>query len=147
MKIEGTEIAQAHAAQAIGSSVSEGPKKDVAPAKGTSSTTVSAPTDSSSQSQGVAQTVQSAPPGGIKAIVAEVNKQLSSVGTKVTMTIDDDADMVIIKVVDTETGEVLKQIPPEDVVKVSKRLQEVIDAYAERAGNALSIFDSVVGGV
>lgn len=40
--------------------------------------------------------------------------------------IDKEANMIIIKIKDPETGEILRQIPPEQAVKLAKNIQELL---------------------
>ncbi|MGB9613996.1 MAG: flagellar protein FlaG [Fervidobacterium sp.] len=40
--------------------------------------------------------------------------------------IDKDANMIIIKIKDPDTGEVIRQIPPELAVKLAKNIQELL---------------------
>uniref|UniRef100_A0A7C4CDN8 Flagellar protein FlaG n=1 Tax=Fervidobacterium thailandense TaxID=1008305 RepID=A0A7C4CDN8_9BACT len=40
--------------------------------------------------------------------------------------IDREANMIIIKIKDPETGEILRQIPPEQAVKLAKNIQELL---------------------
>lgn len=49
-------------------------------------------------------------------------------------TIDRDLNMIIIKIKNTETGEIIRQIPPEVAVRIAKNLQELIGVlFDERA--------------
>ncbi len=48
--------------------------------------------------------------------------------------LDRDLNMIIIKIKDKETGEIIRQIPPEVAVKIAKNLQELIGIlFDERA--------------
>ncbi|HCI29637.1 MAG TPA: flagellar biosynthesis protein FlaG, partial [Fervidobacterium sp.] len=40
--------------------------------------------------------------------------------------IDRDVNKVVIKIKDSDTGEIIRQIPPELVVKISKSIQELL---------------------
>lgn len=40
--------------------------------------------------------------------------------------IDKDVNKVVIKIKDPDTGEIIRQIPPEMVVKISKNIQELL---------------------
>jgi len=39
---------------------------------------------------------------------------------------DKEADMKVVRIVDQETGEVLKEIPPKEIVELAKRLNEML---------------------
>jgi len=46
---------------------------------------------------------------------------------KLTFTIDDETEKVIVKVVDEETGEVVRQLPPEEMLRISAHLKKLLD--------------------
>lgn len=46
--------------------------------------------------------------------------------TEAQFTIERELNMIIIKIKDRETGEIVRQIPPEVAVKIAKNLQELI---------------------
>jgi flagellar protein FlaG len=48
----------------------------------------------------------------------------SSAGHKVDYEIDHETHEVVIRMVDSETGEVVRQIPGEDFVKLAQRIAE-----------------------
>jgi flagellar protein FlaG len=48
----------------------------------------------------------------------------SSAGHKVDYEIDQETHEVVIRVVDSKTGEVVRQIPGEDFVKLAQRIAE-----------------------
>lgn len=58
----------------------------------------------------------------------EMVKKLKSVTqgilTEISFSIDRDIDRVIVKITNTKTKEVLRQIPPEEVVALARRLKE-----------------------
>jgi len=44
----------------------------------------------------------------------------------VTFSVDEDADATVIKVTKTETGELIKQFPPEEILAMIARLRKNI---------------------
>ena len=50
--------------------------------------------------------------------VTEVNAILKSMNHHLQFSIDDKTNTVIVKLIDGETGEVLRQIPPEEIVRL-----------------------------
>jgi len=46
--------------------------------------------------------------------------------TEAQFTIERELNMIIIKIKDKDTGEIVRQIPPEVAVKIAKNLQELI---------------------
>ncbi|MCX7813596.1 MAG: flagellar protein FlaG [Pseudothermotoga sp.] len=46
--------------------------------------------------------------------------------TEAQFTIERELNMIIVKIKDVETGEIVRQIPPEVAVRIAKNLQELI---------------------
>lgn len=67
--------------------------------------------------------VEEATPTQLEAAVKEVNASLESRSVGLHFEVDKDLDRVIVKVVDRESGEVIRQIPTEEVVRIAKVLQ------------------------
>ncbi|MDD5335619.1 MAG: flagellar protein FlaG [Rhodoferax sp.] len=55
----------------------------------------------------------------------EINKVMDALSISVQFQIDPDYKEVIIKVVDQDTGKVIRQLPSEDVVRVAKALDNL----------------------
>ena len=53
-----------------------------------------------------------------KQAVTEVNDILKSLNHHLQFSIDDKTNTVIVKLIDGETGEVIRQIPPEEIVRL-----------------------------
>ncbi len=64
-------------------------------------------------------------PEVIEKIVEDLKKKLSMLNTQLQIKIDKDTDMIVIKVIDKETKKVIRQIPPEYVLKIAKYLDEI----------------------
>lgn len=62
----------------------------------------------------------------MRQIVDELAKMARSFNRRLEFSINEDINQVIVKIVDQDSGEVVKQIPPEDVVKVHARIREAI---------------------
>ena len=54
--------------------------------------------------------------------------------------LDKDSGSIVFKVIDPETHEVIKQIPSEDMLRISKRLTALIEDYSSSDGRAVTIF-------
>jgi flagellar protein FlaG len=67
-------------------------------------------------------TVDAATPTQIEHAVGEVNASLESRSVGLQFEVDRDTDKVIVKVVDRSSGEVIRQIPSEEVVRIAKVL-------------------------
>jgi flagellar protein FlaG len=65
--------------------------------------------------------------------VDELNQHFKSLPrTRLQFTIDEKADRVVVKVMDAEKDEVIRQIPPEDILKLAASLKEKINMEAEK---------------
>src|SRR3982751_3886299 len=62
-------------------------------------------------------------PMQLEAAVKEVNASLESRSVGLRFDIDKELGRVIVKVVDRESGDVIRQIPTEEVVRIAKVLQ------------------------
>lgn len=70
------------------------------------------------------EAVEEATPTQIETAVREVNASLASRSISLQFEIDKDTDKVIVKVVDQTSGEVIRQIPTEEVVRIAKVMGE-----------------------
>ena len=69
-----------------------------------------------------ADAVEAATPTQVEDAVREVNASLQSRSVGLQFEVDKDTDKVIVKVVDRASGEVIRQIPTEEVVRIAKVL-------------------------
>jgi len=58
----------------------------------------------------------------VKEAVQKINKMLQSLSNGLEFAIDEDSDRTIIKVVDQETKEVIRQVPSKEVLEIGKAL-------------------------
>jgi flagellar protein FlaG len=66
-----------------------------------------------------------ADPSALKAAVDSGGVQLLSDGRTIEFSIDSDSNRVIIKVKSADTGEVVRQIPPDDYLKLVAQFKEL----------------------
>jgi flagellar protein FlaG len=64
--------------------------------------------------------------GQLRAATEKMNQLMQSGNRSLRFQVDDSSDRVIIKVMDTETNEVVRQIPPEETLKFSEFLQGMV---------------------
>ncbi|HRY15578.1 MAG: flagellar protein FlaG [Candidatus Competibacteraceae bacterium] len=65
--------------------------------------------------------------------VEQLNQHFKSLPrTQLQFTIDEKADRIVVKVMDAEKNEVIRQIPPEDVLKLAASLKDKINMQAEK---------------
>lgn len=58
-----------------------------------------------------------------------------NMGRKLRFTKDTDTGRISVEVVDTESGEVVRSIPPEELARLSARLAEAVDLLFGRRGD------------
>jgi len=61
----------------------------------------------------------------LQAAIEHLNKQLASSGRNLGFTMDDVLNRPIVKVTNTQTGELVRQIPSDAVIKVAHTLEEL----------------------
>jgi flagellar protein FlaG len=57
-------------------------------------------------------------------VVSDLNKLVHELHRELRFAVDDESGDTVIKVIDRETDEVVRQIPSEEVMRLRKRLQE-----------------------
>lgn len=61
-----------------------------------------------------------------RSMVAELNKTLEEVEGNYSVSVDNDTGLVVVRITDTETGDIIKQVPPEQVLEASVSLDKII---------------------
>jgi flagellar protein FlaG len=61
-----------------------------------------------------------------RSMVADLNKTLEEVEGNYSVSVDDDTGLVVVRITDTETGDIIKQVPPEQVLEASVSLDKII---------------------
>jgi len=82
--------------------------------------------DGLTSSEQTRQVEQNDPP--LNDVVSELNNLVRELHRELQFSVDDESGETVIKVVDRETDEVVRQIPSEDVVRLRQRLQEAAGA-------------------
>lgn len=59
-------------------------------------------------------------------VVAQLNKSIQSVQRNLSFSIDEDLEKVVINITDKETDEVVRQIPTEEALEMSKSLKNLL---------------------
>ena len=62
-------------------------------------------------------------------ILEEVNDALKTLGVKRGYRVDKDLNRTIVSIIDTETDDIIKQIPLEDAVRLAKNINEIIGLF------------------
>jgi flagellar protein FlaG len=61
----------------------------------------------------------------VEQAVEDINDYLQSVGRDLSFAVDEDSGRTIITVIDSETQEVVRQIPPEELLNLALNLQDL----------------------
>jgi flagellar protein FlaG len=57
--------------------------------------------------------------------VDDMNKFVQSLGRDIKFSLDDSTDQVVVKVVDKASGDVIRQMPSEEALRISKNMKEM----------------------
>ena len=74
---------------------------------------------------GQAQDSTPAAPEALDDAVREINASMADQSIGVRFEVDDDTDRLVVKVVDRASGELIRQIPSEEVLRIAKLLGKV----------------------
>jgi flagellar protein FlaG len=67
----------------------------------------------------------------IKQDIDAINTQLKSMNSSIQFVIDGKSNDVVIKIVDNDTGKVIRQIPSDDVLRMREHLKEMTGLLVE----------------
>ena len=62
----------------------------------------------------------------VEALAKELNKALEDVDSNVSVSVDDTTGMVIVRIQDSTTGEIMKQIPPQQLLDADVSMDKII---------------------
>jgi len=66
-------------------------------------------------------------------VIDKLNSSLENVNEKVSFSYHEENKRIIIKVIDRETNEVVREIPPRDIVKLSEHIQEYLGMLVDES--------------
>ncbi len=79
-------------------------------------------------------TMKTEPPISTEVILSELTEVSAAMNKRLTFSINEKLDQVVVKVVDTATDKVIREIPLEALQRVHERIREVIGIlFDERA--------------
>jgi len=61
----------------------------------------------------------------------QMNRFLQLMNTHLSFMIDEDSEMFVVRLIDTETSKVIKQIPPEEFLKTVAKIKSMIGAIID----------------
>jgi flagellar protein FlaG len=69
----------------------------------------------------------------VDATLNELNHAMRSLGTSLSFSVDGVTHQTVVTVTDARTHEVIRQIPSEDMLRVSQRITELLGVLFDRA--------------
>ncbi len=69
--------------------------------------------------------------------LGNINQYLQNTSTQLSFSVDEATDRSIVTVKDAATGDVIRQIPSEEVLKFAERLNELQSEFGSSTGNLL----------
>ncbi len=84
------------------------------------------PVLSATQSEPKPAQQQKVTESSIRSMVKELNAAVKMFNTNLSFSVDKDTGKTVIKVIDTETKEIIRQIPPEDALRVAAHIKELV---------------------
>jgi flagellar protein FlaG len=63
-------------------------------------------------------------PEQLKAAVSEINKVMQQSNRNLEFSMDDDTHRLVVRLTDTETGELIRQIPSDETLAISRSIGE-----------------------
>jgi len=73
------------------------------------------------------QTGKANSPEQLQKVVANLNQNIQQIQRDLHFSLDEDSGQTVIKVVNSETGETVRQIPSEEALRISHNLQQQLD--------------------
>ncbi|MBI5473873.1 MAG: flagellar protein FlaG [Ignavibacteriae bacterium] len=62
----------------------------------------------------------------IEKVVNEINENLQAMHTELNFSVDKETDTMVLKIVNSKTQEVIRQIPAEDALRIASRLTKLL---------------------
>ncbi|WP_026375635.1 flagellar protein FlaG [Aestuariibacter salexigens] len=127
MDIDFSQIGQNVAAQVAAQNASQNTSRSEQPEKMTAQTGDNNEQKSSQGPQNVADIVteRNVSDGEIETAVADISDFVQAQNRQLSFSIDEDSRRSVVKVTDSESGEVIRQIPSEEVLALSERIKEL----------------------
>jgi len=69
---------------------------------------------------------QDPPVEEVRQAAADVQSRINLVNSSLNLVVDDRSDTVVVKIIDNETGEVIRQIPSEEILAIRERIDNLV---------------------
>lgn len=64
-------------------------------------------------------------PDQVKQAVKDINAAMQSMSSNLEFSIDEDSEQPVVRVIDSQTGDLIRQIPSKEALEISKALDKV----------------------
>jgi flagellar protein FlaG len=64
-------------------------------------------------------------------LIREVNEHLAATHTELNFSVDKDTDQMVLKIINTKTDEVIRQIPSEDALRLASRISQLLGVLVD----------------
>jgi flagellar protein FlaG len=81
------------------------------------------------QSEGLRASSANEPPVDVQqaeALAAQMNEVLKRIEGNYSVSVDQATGMVVVRITDTETGEIVKQVPPQQILDINVSMEKII---------------------
>ena len=76
----------------------------------------------------------------VERITSDIDTVLSSIDVELQLEIDESTKRIVVKLVDPETNEVIKQIPSKELLAIGRRVDKLLASYNLDKKPAVTIF-------
>lgn len=80
----------------------------------------------------------------IRSTINSLNASVQNIQRGIEFSVDEESGRSVVKVVDRETGDVIRQLPAEDALAISRQIKEYVEAR-QTEGNAAGQSDGALG--
>ncbi len=78
-----------------------------------------------------------------KEVSSSLNMHFGHMGLKLKAVIDSESKKFVIKVVDPETNEVIKQFPEDSLFEIGKKVDSLLQSYSGSQGESLALLEDL----
>ena len=68
----------------------------------------------------------------LQKLVKDLQKRLDPMATRLNFIVDEETDSLVLRIIDRQTGELLRQIPPEEILHLRASLAELVGVLYDR---------------
>ncbi len=101
------------------------PRADARPTSSTNQTTDTDKTAATDKTATANNAKQPTPLQQVKDAADKANHAISALKSNLQFTVDKDSGINVVKIVDTETKQTIRQIPSEEMISIARRLEEI----------------------